>query len=129
MKTNHQRQFKDTRSSRAVFSRYLFCVGRILQLADKTIGASSTSGDYHGASSLLASLFDMTALRPTTATRQGLRLVTGRRAQARSTRAVVAVLSRGMGRLGHTKCPILAAASLRPEVSSSSRFAPSRLSL
>lgn len=46
MKTNHQRGFKDTRHSRAVFKRYI--VGDFSKVTDdgKYISASSTSGDH-----------------------------------------------------------------------------------
>lgn len=47
MKTNHQRNFCDQRSSRAVFESYVvFSDSRRLELSDKVVSASATSGDH-----------------------------------------------------------------------------------
>lgn len=47
MKTNHQRQFKDARDSRKVFSKYLvFGETRQLPLSGRAVGAGVTSGDH-----------------------------------------------------------------------------------
>jgi len=47
MKTNHKRGFKDTKSPRAVFSRYIVfgqCVK--LELSDRNVAAHTTCGDH-----------------------------------------------------------------------------------
>lgn len=47
MKTNHQRNFKDKRDSRAVFNEYtVFSEAVSLHLADKSISANVCCGDH-----------------------------------------------------------------------------------
>lgn len=48
MKTNHARGFKDERSSRAVFGRYLYGYSRKTVIGDTifTIGACATTDDH-----------------------------------------------------------------------------------
>ena len=47
MKTNHQRQFKDKRSSRAVYAKYFVNGGtKVGKLSDTSISASATCGDH-----------------------------------------------------------------------------------
>lgn len=47
MKTNHQRNFKDTRDSRSVYNNYVvFQSLTKLQLSDKIISAGVTCGDH-----------------------------------------------------------------------------------
>lgn len=47
MKTNHQRNFKDKRASRSVFSNYtVFSESVSLHLADKSISANVCCGDH-----------------------------------------------------------------------------------
>lgn len=47
MKTNHNRQFKDTRAPRAIFAKYIpYSEARFLPLSGKMIAAGCTSGDH-----------------------------------------------------------------------------------
>jgi len=46
MKTNHQRNFKDKRSSRAVFDKYVVKSVRQTTVDGKVISASANSGDH-----------------------------------------------------------------------------------
>ena len=47
MKTNHQRNFKDTRDPRAVFKNYYVGGSWVMsELADRFIAAGATSGDH-----------------------------------------------------------------------------------
>lgn len=47
MKTNHQRGFKDTRNSRAVYSTYwVFGNTRKNPISDTAVGACATCGDH-----------------------------------------------------------------------------------
>ena len=46
MKTNHRRNFKDKRSPRAVFDKYVVKFVRQTTVDGKVISASATSGDH-----------------------------------------------------------------------------------